>query len=75
MREALLRLQGVDVTLSVLNNVLNDIQTLLTQNGADLDGAQAPLDGVQVIGANEDIPEELSKFISVGWSVGRLVWV
>ena len=68
-----MRLQGVDVTLSVINNVLKDIQTFLNQNGADLDGAQAPLDGVQVIDGNKDILEEFSKYISVGWSVGRLV--
>ena len=65
LREVLLQLQAVDVTLSVIHDVVTVIQAFLNEHGGNMDGAQAALDGVQVIGANEDIPEEDSKCIYV----------
>ena len=75
LREVLLQLQAVDVTLSVIHDVVSVIQAFLNEHGSNFDGAQAPLDGVQVIGTNEDIPEEDSKCILVliCWFLGLYI--
>ena len=65
LREVLLQLRAVDVTLSVIHDVICVIQGILNETGGNLDGAQAALEGVQVIDANEDIPEEDSKCMFV----------